>query len=111
MEPIDQEALQRALDMALESKEYGRADQVQWMLHEHGWLFAGRFRSFHPQVTQLKLKPWDRPPCRLEKPDDSPAGRLLARMLAAGMSKHDPNPLTALEGASNDTAKGEDRVS
>src|SRR5262249_47345058 len=97
MEPIDQKALQRALDMALKSEERGRADQIRWMLGEHGWLFAARFSSYHLQMNQLKLRPWDRPPCRLKEPDDSPAGRLLAKMLAAGMSKHDPEPLKALE--------------
>jgi hypothetical protein len=97
MEPIDTAALQRALDMSLKSKEPGRADQIEWMLEEHGWLYAARFASYHLQMNQLQLRPWERPPCRLNAPNDSPAGRLLAKMLAAGMSKHDPEPMRALD--------------
>jgi len=40
--------------------------------------------------------PWDRPPCILNAPDDSEAGRLLAQMLAAGMSRFDPDPIQVL---------------
>jgi hypothetical protein len=97
MKALDKAALQRALDVALESEEPGRANQIREMLKENGWLYAARFSSYHLQMNQLQLRPWDRPPCRLEAPDDSPAGRLLRKMLACGMSKHDPEPMRALK--------------
>jgi hypothetical protein len=76
---------------------YARAAQVRQIRKEDGWLTAARFCASLLQRRQLELKPWDMPPCRIDHPDDSAAGRLLGRMLARGMSRYDPDPLRVLE--------------
>jgi hypothetical protein len=94
---IDEAALELALETVLKGKDAGRAEQVRHILNEDGWLPAARFCSSLLQRQQLELKPWDTPPCRMAQPDDSAAGRLLRRMLFAGISRYDPNPLGGLE--------------
>jgi hypothetical protein len=96
MKKIDKAALELALNTVLEGKEPGRADQVRTMLREDGWEYAAKFCSSLLQRQRLQLKPWDRPPCRSEADDDSEAGRLLAQMLAAGMSRFEPDPIQLL---------------
>jgi hypothetical protein len=107
MKKIDKAALDLALETVLRGKEPGRADQVRDMLREDGWEYAAKFCSSLLQRQRLQLKPWDKPPCRLDSPDDSPAGRLLRRMLAAGMSRYDPNPIQVL----HDQAEGAGQLS
>jgi hypothetical protein len=97
MEKIDREALELALETVLNKGwEAGRADQVRWMLEEFGWEYAAKFCSSYLQRHHLQLKPWDQPPSRSKPDSDSEAGRLLAQMLAAGMSRYDPNPIQVL---------------
>ena len=96
MKKIDKAALELALETVLQGKEPGRADQVRKMLREDGWEYTAKFCSSLLQRQRLQLKPWDKPPCRLNAPDDSEAGRLLAQMLAAGMSRFDPDPIQVL---------------
>lgn len=102
MTKIDKAALELALEMVLTGKDLNRAEQVRLILEEDGWRQAAKFCSYYLQMRRLRLKPWERPPCRLDRPDDSEAGRLLGRMLAAGMSKYDPDPLAAMEDAARE---------
>src|SRR5215472_14367283 len=106
MKQIDREALELCLKMVLESKaEPGRPDQVRAFLREDGWEVAAKFCSSLLQRRNLQMRPWDpRPPCRSEPDDGTEPGRLLARMLAAGVSRFDPDPLAALERANDKTA-------
>jgi len=96
MEKIDREALELALKTVLEGDEPGRPDQVRWMIEEEGWEYAAKFCSSLLQRQRLQLKPWDQPPCRSKPDSDSEAGRLLAQMLAAGISRYDPDPIQVL---------------
>ena len=96
MKKSDKAALELALETVLRGKEPARADQVRDMLREDGWEYTAKFCSSLLQRQRLQLKPWDKPPCRLNAPDDSEAGRLLAQMLAAGMSRFDPDPIQVL---------------
>jgi hypothetical protein len=97
MTKLDRVALELALKTVLEGKDDVRAAQVYAMLREDGWDYAAKFCSVHLQSQQLQLRPWDVPPCRLTQPDDSEAGRVLSRMLDAGMSRYAPNPLAVLK--------------
>jgi hypothetical protein len=107
MKKLDKAALELALETVLQGKEPqpdpGRPDQVRTFVHEDGFEYAAKFCSSLLQRRHLQLRPWQRPPCRSEPHDGSEGGQLLARMLAAGVSRYEPNPLAALEGASNDT--------
>jgi hypothetical protein len=97
----DRDALERALKLTRQESE-GRAQQLLRMQLDDGWFYAARFASYSCQVDALHLKPWEHPPIWVDDPDDYPdreAARLLKRMLAAGVSRFDPDPMRALEAA------------
>ena len=50
----------------------------------------------------LRLKPWQNPPCFGDEDGDGPADVLLQRMLAAGISRFHPDPLSALAESPSD---------
>lgn len=60
-----------------------------------------KFASYSMQVDNLKLKPWQSPPCHLYGEDrvddcDHHADKIFRRMLDAGISIWHPDPLAAL---------------
>ena len=87
-----------------------RARQIADKLASEPWEDVGEFASYSAQCRALRLRPWQFPPCWI---DDIPAalndpephrglrtaGELLQRMLAAGLSRYEPDPLKALEAA------------
>jgi hypothetical protein len=106
---VDREALQRAIEMV-------RAEgpnEMRWIddhLRTNGFFEAGRLASYHCQYRALQLKPWQFPPiwiddvsATLKEPPDSKdrhrAAKLLQRLLAAGLSRYEPDPLAALKRA------------
>jgi hypothetical protein len=97
MKKIDEAALALALETVLKGKDASRAAQVRDLRDQDGWLPTALFCSALLQRRQLELKPWDLPPCALDRPDDTAAGRLLRRMLGAGLSRYDPHPRRVLE--------------
>jgi hypothetical protein len=72
------------------------------------WEVVGRFAAYAAQDNALRLKPWEMPPCwirdlaaSLEVPPGDPRGErraaeLLKRLLDAGLSRYEPNPIAAL---------------
>jgi hypothetical protein len=97
MKKIDQAALELAFETVLKGRDAGRTVQVRHIRDQDGWEAAARFCASLLQRRQLELKPWDSPPCSMDRPDGSAAGRLLRRMLGAGLSRYDPNPMRGLE--------------
>jgi hypothetical protein len=107
---VDREALQRALEMARAQSEQERA-HIDRVLAEDGWQQAAETAAYHCQDARLHLKPWQPPPCwisnlagNLAAGDDGVGGRyaaakLVQRLLAAGLSRFEPNPIAALEAA------------
>src|SRR5436853_7916108 len=94
----DREALEEA--MRLLRLEPGRARQLEDKLADESWLAVAEFAASCVQSRTLHLKPWELPPADIYDDDpDSPGKRLLARMLAAGISRYAPDPLAALEAA------------
>jgi hypothetical protein len=106
---VDREALQHAIEMV-------RAEgpnETRWIddhLRTNGFFEAGHLASYHRQYRALQLKPWEFPPiwiddvrATLKEPPDFKdrhrAAKLLRRLLAAGLSRYEPDPLTALERA------------
>jgi hypothetical protein len=106
---VDREALQRAIEMV-------RAEgpnETRWIddhLRTNGFFETGCLASYHCQYRALQLKPWQFPPiwiddvsAILKEPPDFKdrhrAAKLLQRLLAAGLSRYEPDPLTALERA------------
>jgi hypothetical protein len=104
MNRIDQEALQRAIQMA-KANDPGRRQQLESMLTDRPWREVAEFASFCCQTASLCLKPWEWPPCW--SCDDYPrlddhrgqaaAWRLRRRLIAAGLSEFEPDPAAALE--------------
>ena len=101
MKKHDRDALKLALEQA-RGESAGRAQQIDSMLkdRDRSWESVASFASSCCQSRNLKLDPWDRPPCRVSEDDDdeinADAVQLLREMLAVGVSRYAPDPLTAL---------------
>ena len=96
LDPRDQDALDRCLQLRLADPE--RRQQTERMLAADGWLRTARFCSYSLQRRNLRLKPWQAAPCLVREHDPRDAdGRALAeRLIAAGRSIFEPDPVGAL---------------
>src|SRR5687768_5049315 len=94
LDPVDKEALERALVLIADHPEYARTTQTR--LRRDGWFEAASRAAHYLQEKSLRLKPWQPPPMDAsaedaELPPEGPndvggkrtAGRLLVRMLNA----------------------------
>ena len=61
MDEIDKEALTRALKLTKAEPE--RAGQIESMLENRSWEEVAQFAARHQQCKNLRLKPWETPPC------------------------------------------------
>lgn len=109
MDAIDTDALKRAL-VACRAESAGRAKQIDGMLIDRPWERVARFAAYSVQIDSLGLMPWQKPPCKtnldsaLREPFGEAhgrreAGEMLQRLLNAGLSRFEPNPIAALERA------------
>jgi hypothetical protein len=112
LSPVDREALTRALKMARAESDLER-ERFDREVAERGWQHAAETAAYHCQDAALKLRPWQTPPCWLCTDDDvaaalamphdqsgyRAAGELVQRLLAAGLSRYEPDPIAALEAA------------
>jgi hypothetical protein len=104
---VDREALKRALKLA-RAESPARARQIDAMLAERPWLDVAQFAAYSCQSAALHLKPWQSPPVWMTgvKPAGDPqqhglyaAWDLRRRLIAAGLSAYEPDPIAALEAA------------
>jgi hypothetical protein len=104
--PVDRVALECCLEIAMKEDTVTRR-QLQVMLTDRPWTEVATFASYCCQSHALNLKPWEYPPCWADDDEANPDGRspmcktkearaLLLRMLAAGISRYDPDPMAAL---------------
>ena len=101
---IDRDALERCMKVAGRDPE--RAEHLTSKLKDEPWIEVAQFAAYSVQIDALALKPWQDPPANLDEDADEPdnaarasnaAGRqLLRQMLAAGLSRYEPDPLAAL---------------
>lgn len=95
----DRDALERCRELA--QRDPGRAAQLQSMLRDRDWEEVADFACYVCQCRALCLRPWQSPPSSVEEDDpdehDKDAQKLLRKMLAAGVSRFDPDPLAALK--------------
>lgn len=107
MRRVDREALTRAIKLARASDPRRNA-QIAAKLKTEPWLEVATFAAYCCQTERLNLRSWQPPPCWMgdDKPvDDCPtAGRVAAwtlrrRLIAAGLSKFEPDPPAALHEA------------
>ncbi len=95
----DREALERAV--AIAQSDPMTADQME-VRREDGqsWEEIAESAAYHCQRRSLKLSPFQEPPCVVDEDDpkerDKAAQRLLRKMLDAGVSRYEPDPLSAL---------------
>jgi hypothetical protein len=100
LDAADRDALERCMEIA----KRDRAEQLEGkLLQGDPWIEVAEFASYSCQIHALNLKPWQSPPCTEDEDDPAPRNRaaqtLLRRMLRAGISRFDPDPLRALAGA------------
>lgn len=99
---VDREALNRSLQIILNGKDEGRAEQVRAFMTEsdadpaYGWWYAASFCASLCQDRALGLKPWQSPPWDADEDGHADEERLLKRMLSHGVSRYEPDPLTAI---------------
>jgi hypothetical protein len=105
---IDRDALERAIAMARAKGPVDR-EQIDDKLKTEPWLDVGEFAAYSCQMDCLHLKPWQPTPswvgdikADLAAGDDGVGGQyaaalLLKKMLAAGLSRYEPDPVAALE--------------
>jgi hypothetical protein len=108
MTPIDRNALERAL-VACRAESAARAKQIDSKLASESWEDVAEFAAYCAQGRALDLMPWQSPPCHanlraLSEPFGDPraareSAELLRRLLDAGLSRFEPDPLGALEQA------------
>src|SRR5215470_12801006 len=99
LSPVDREALERCMEIAQRDPE--RAEQLQSMLGlGWPWNLVADMACHCCQARTLSLRPCQCSPSSVDENDpderDKDAQRLLRRMLAAGMSRYEPDPLAAL---------------
>jgi len=104
-----------ALTLAIEytRRDPSRNEQLDSMLQDGSWIEVAEFASYHCQMETLRLDPADSPPCWINDPDATLAGknddawcygaheaaRLVKKMQALGISKYHPDPIKAIEQA------------
>jgi hypothetical protein len=90
---VDLDALHRAMAQAM--KEPERRRQILSMVENSGWSYAAEFAANLCQSAALQLKPWETPPACCDE-SDAMAWALADRLIAAGLSQFEPDPLAAL---------------
>jgi hypothetical protein len=113
MKRIDREALRRAIE---EQRQQGGEEQrqIEQKLRDEPFEEAGAFACYACQDRNLKLQPWQWPPCWLrtdaavkqamtvpygDYSGQREAAELVLRLRAVGLSYLEPNPLAAIEAA------------
>jgi hypothetical protein len=111
LSPVDREALERAIEIARSDPE--ERETIDRLMKEQGWYVAAHQAVYHCQRELIRPRlwqpmPYDIDPAQVEAiiargPDglagEYQAARLLRRMLRAGLSRYEPDPIRALERA------------
>lgn len=102
MKAIDRAAMTAAIEQMRSESADSRA-RIDEIIAKQGFEEAGETAAYHCQCQTLRLRPWQSPPmyaaARLDGPDDmvwKQAETLAHRLLAAGLSKYEPDPIGAL---------------
>jgi hypothetical protein len=105
MRKVDRHALRRAIERLKRIPD--ERERIIQKVIEEGFEGAGQFAAFSVQTDALNLMPWQPPPCWADVDGPEPAGRhptdgrraawlLARRLVAAGLSIYEPEPLAAL---------------
>ena len=110
LSPADKAALEHAIEQYRASGRWQRQTIDDLFARGDDWADVGRYAAFHCQCERLHLPPWLVAPCdvnnierdlvrtddRAERTGLRAAAQLLKRMLDAGLSRFEPDPLGAL---------------
>lgn len=113
---IDNEALKRCVELT--RAEPDSVEQISDMLADRPFESVATFCAYHQQTNNLRLKPWEFPPCWIFDIDAAlnipeamdtyrkrDAAKLLQRMLDLDISQFEPDPMSAIKRKrSEDTA-------
>jgi hypothetical protein len=91
----DRDAMARAIEQ-MRHESPTRREQIEDKLRCEGFEAAGEFAAMVAQERTLHLKPWQCAPCNIWGIDQSNAIALHDRLVAAGLSVFEPDPLAAL---------------
>jgi hypothetical protein len=94
LDDIDRDALERCVEIA-------KRDPIMLERIEAAddWIEGAKAAAYSCQCDSLRLRPWQEPPVVASESGidrDPNAQALLRRMLAAGLSRYEPDPLAAL---------------
>jgi hypothetical protein len=107
---VDLNALERAIEFVRARGSPADKLQIEDKLKTEPWLEVARFAVYGAQMRALRLKLWQPAPSDIDDVDAAlaagddgvmghyQAAKLLQRMLCAGLSRFEPDPLAALEG-------------
>ena len=105
LSPVDREALERAIELT-KAENRARAAQITNKLKTESWREVAEFAAFHCQHRALQVKPWELVPVSVDEDELTPIGddvhrrgraiKLLRRLLKAGLSRYEQQPLMAL---------------
>ena len=111
LDPVDAEAFTRAIELH-RGMSQENAEQVDHWLKRDGWLQAARYCVANCQKSLIRPKLWLELPMYIEPSDiegiiargpdrggEYAAARMLRRMLKAGLSRYEPQPIEALAAA------------
>jgi hypothetical protein len=113
MKRVDVRALHKAMKLLREDAQ--RRDQLDAKLAwGEPWSEVAQFAAYCCQTEKLRLLPWQEPPMHADLDgavDDFPsagrvaASQLLRRLLDAGLSRFEPDPINALAAAADAAAQ------
>ena len=105
LQPVDRNALERAIEIT-KAESPGRAAQIASKLKDESWRSVAEFAAYCCQHRALATRPWELAPVSVDEDDPIPDGddhrrtgraiKLLRRLLRAGLSRFEPQPLEAL---------------
>ena len=91
---VDMAALRAAMAMAEAEPEF--AAHLKELLEDRPWWDVALTAVYHFQCKTLNLRPWQTPPGWVGEDHSKADQELLNKMLDAGLSQWEPNPLAAL---------------
>jgi hypothetical protein len=98
MTETDKQALRRAIKLAYAESPESAGQIDHRMALGQSFEDIGMSAAYGCQCHNLRLKPWQSPPMYAEfHPDQPGALELLNKLLDAGLSRYEPDPLAALE--------------
>jgi hypothetical protein len=108
---IDLAALKLAVQMQEMRSESHRV-QIKAKLADEDFWSVAKFAAYSQQCQNLRLKPWETPPCHVDEDQDygdpaydhgkkNRAQALLRKMIKLGVSRYDPDPLAAIAAVRN----------